>query len=109
MKTALAVTLLFSLSLAPAAQTRRQVATGTPPPGTAQAPIQPPGPTLNAVLAELQRAVESANLDLSKLRIERWKAGDSEKQQMQQVATSLQKNITAAIPGLINDVQAAPG
>jgi hypothetical protein len=108
MKTALAVSLLFSLSLG-MAQSKRQVAASTPPPAVAQAPVQPPSPGLNAILAELRRATEAANLDLRKLRIEKWKADESEKQQMQQVAASLQKNMSMAIPALINEAQAAPG
>lgn len=109
MRTALAVSILFALSLFLTAQTKTQVAASTPRPAAGQAPIQPPAPALNAIVAELQKTVESANLDLGKLRIEKWKAGDTERQQMQQVAMSLQKNIKFAIPGLINDVQAAPG
>jgi hypothetical protein len=108
MKTALAVSLLFSLSLG-VAQSKRQVAAGTPPPPVAQAPVQPPAPGLNSILAQLRRTTESATLDLGKLRIEKWKAGDPEKQQMQQVAASLQKNMSMAIPALMNEVQAAPG
>lgn len=108
MKTALAVSLLFSLSLG-MAQSKRQVAASTPPSSAAQAPVQPPDPGLNSILAELRRATEAANLDLRKLRIEKWKADEPEKQQMQQVAASLQKNMSMAIPALINEVQAAPG
>src|SRR6185312_12639181 len=44
-----------------------------------------------------------------KLRIEKWKTDSQQKQQMQQVADSLQKNITNAVPGLISDVQTSRG
>lgn len=108
MKTALAASVVFFLSLGLAAQSRNTVAAAAPH-QPVSAPLQPAEPALRDILAELQRTTQSANLDLSKLRIERWKADESEKQQMQQVALSLQKNLTMAIPGLINDLQATPG
>jgi len=107
MKVPLAATLVFFLSLGLFAQTR-STARSTPPPAPAAA-AQPTGPNLNAILNDIQRTALSANSDLAKLRIEKWKADNSEKQQMQQVANSLQRNINAAIPGLISDLQAAPG
>jgi len=100
MKTALAFIVVFSVALGLAAQSN-----GGPPPGSASAA----GPNLNTILSDLQRTTQTVNGDLAKLRIERWKADGAEKQQMQQVAESLQKNITMAVPGLINDLQAAPG
>ena len=99
MKTALALIVVFSLALGLPAQSN-----GGPPPGSAAA-----GPNLNTILSDLQRTTQAVNGDLSRLRIERWKADGTEKQQMQQVVESLQKNITMAVPGLINDLQAAPG
>lgn len=74
-----------------------------------QAPPQPAGSSLSTILADLQRTTQAANADLSKLRIEKWKVDDAQKQQMQQVVESLRKNITMAVPGLINEAQAAPG
>lgn len=106
MKIVLAIGALFFLSLGLPAQPR--TVAGVPPSGPAR-PSAPPNPNLNAILADLQRTTQAANLDLSKLRIEKWKVDDSERQQMQQVAASLQKNITIAVPGLVNDLQAAPG
>src|SRR5437016_1468035 len=102
MKPALvAIILLSFLNMGATAQT-------TSAPRTAA--TQPPLPlNLGAILADLQRASVAANGDIGKLRIEKWKADGSQKQQMQQVADSLQKNISGAVPGLISDVQAAPG
>lgn len=81
-----------------------------------QAPVnaqgQPPAPLptdLNTILLQVQKATSSANVNLGKLRIEKWKTDSQQKQQMQQVADSLQKNITNAVPGLISDVQASRG
>lgn len=106
MKTALAVIVLFSMSAGLAAQTRTHAKQQTPPTNST---AQPAGIDVNALLADLQHLSVSTNSDLAKLRIEKWKADSSQKQEMQQVANSLQRNITAAVPGLITDLQAAPG
>jgi hypothetical protein len=106
MKTALAVIVLFSMSVGLAAQTRTSPQQQTP---RTQSTAQPAGTDVNALLADLQHVAVSTNSDLAKLRIEKWKADNSQKQQMQQVANSLQRNITAAVPGLISDLQAEPG
>src|SRR5258707_879549 len=66
-------------------------------------------PALSAIVGEVQRTASSTNSDLSRLQIDKWKIDGSQRQQMQQVADSLKRNITTAIPGLISDVQAAPG
>jgi hypothetical protein len=104
MKGPLAAILLFTASLCSAAQAT-SVARSTAPPQGAQTIAS----NLNSILADVQRAAISANADLAKLRIEKWKADGTEKQQMQQVSDSLQRNINAAIPGLISDLQATPG
>ena len=104
MKVPLAAIVIVSLAVSLTAQIR-STAQATPPPP----PTQPAGPNLNSILADIQRVSLSTNGDLSKLRIERWKTDSAEKQQMQQVVNSLQRNISAAIPGLISDAQAAPG
>lgn len=108
MRKFLALGVLTSLSLVLLAQSRT-VAGGVPASPATPASGQPAVLPLNPILTDLQRTTQAANLDLSKLRIEKWKVDESEKQQMQQVAISLQKNITVAVPGLISDLQATPG
>jgi hypothetical protein len=68
-----------------------------------------PQTDLNTILLQVQKATSSANVNLGKLRIEKWKTDSQQKQQMQQVADSLQKNITNAVPGLVSDVQTSRG
>jgi hypothetical protein len=104
MKTALAAILFLSLIAGVAAQSTQVQPRPVPPPAR-----QPVAPDLNAVLANLQQTVVATSGDIGKLRIEKWKADSTQKQQMQQVADSLQKNIVYAIPGLITDVQNSRG
>lgn len=81
-----------------------------PPAGPAQrVQVQPPSVDLNAVLVQIQQATSSANADIGKLRIEKWKTDSDQKKQLLQIADSVQKNITNAVPGLINDVQTSKG
>jgi hypothetical protein len=64
---------------------------------------------LNAIIQQVQQATSSASVNIGKLRIEKWKTDSQQKQQMQQVADSLQKNIANAVPGLLGDVQNTRG
>src|SRR5258708_35465540 len=78
-------------------------------PASQPAASQPASPELNAIIADVQRVALSANGDLGKVHIEKWKTDGEQKQQMQQEAEPLQRNINYAIPGLISDLQADPG
>ena len=81
-----------------------------PAPQTTTARTQSaPAANANSILAELQRVTIAANGDIGRLRIEKWKADSGQRQQMQQVADSLQRNLTTAVPGLISDAQQSPG
>lgn len=71
--------------------------------------VAPPAADLNGVLLQIQQATSSANANIGKLRIEKWKTDSDQKKQLQQIADSLQKNIANAMPGLITDVQASKG
>jgi hypothetical protein len=85
-------------------------AQNAPAPQTTTArPQSAPATNANSILAELQRVTVAANADIGRLRIEKWKADSGQRQQMQQVADSLQRNLTTAVPGLISDAQQSPG
>jgi hypothetical protein len=74
--------------------------------------VSPPAqslPSLDSIVLEIQQAVQAADVDLARLRIEKWKTESSEKAQMQQLADSLHKNIAYAIPDLISDVRSSHG
>jgi hypothetical protein len=106
MKSAFAGIVVLSLGMDLTAQS---LSPAIPPSqNAAQTSGQSAGQGLSTILAALQRTTQAANLDVSRLRIEKWKANNGDKEQMQQIAGSLQKNLTMAVPGLINDVQASP-
>lgn len=98
MKSPLAVTILMvSAALSPAAQASHA-------PDSAQSSLN-----LDSILPEIQQAAQAANADLARLKIEKWKADSTGKAQMQQVADSLHKNISYAVPDLISDVRTSHG
>jgi hypothetical protein len=79
-----------------------------------QAPVPSPRPNAGApspVVSELDRlqaAAAQANLDIGRLRIDKWKADGPSKQQAQANADSIRRNLTSALPGLIDAFRAAP-
>ena len=66
---------------------------------------------VSSVLPDLDRlraAASQATLDLGHLRIDKWKADADSKQQAQANADSIQRNLTSALPVLIDAVRSAP-
>src|ERR1700737_4881056 len=53
---------------------------------------------LNGLLAQLEEASQAAQLDLAKLRVERWKTDSGSKRQAQGNAESIQRNLQSALP-----------
>jgi hypothetical protein len=98
MKFALAVAIfVLSAALSPVAQTSNA---STPEPSL---------PSLDSIVLEIQQAAQAANVDLARLRIEKWKTDSSERAQMQQLADSLHKNIAYALPDLLSAVRSSHG
>lgn len=108
MKNTLATLTLVSLTFAASmnAQTRRQVAMA----GTGHT-------DLNTTLVDLDRVSQATQNDIANMHVEKWKSGwktgflkdGAHKDQAQQAAGSLQRNLANALPGLIHDVQASRG
>ena len=63
---------------------------------------------IQSLLAQLQATAQSASRDISMLQIDRWKTDRNSKGHAQSDADSLQRNLTAALPGMISDVRARP-
>jgi hypothetical protein len=71
---------------------------------------QPPNSSdLDGIISQVRQATQAANADLGRLQIARWKGDSGNKVQMQQVADSLKKNLTFAVPDLIGEVQSSRG
>jgi hypothetical protein len=72
---------------------------------------------LNTALIDLDRISQATQNDIASLQVEKWKSGwksgflkdGSHKQQAQQAARSLQRNLSGALPGLMHDVQSSRG
>lgn len=67
-----------------------------------------PPTDVTMLLSKIEQETQGLNTDIGKLRIEKWKADSSTRQQATQNATSIQRNITAALPELINGVRSSP-
>ncbi len=67
-----------------------------------------PSASVSSDLDRLRSAASQANVDIAHIRIEKWKADAASKQQAQSNADSLQRNLTSALPGLIDNFRAAP-
>ena len=79
---------------------------GVPQPGGQAQPVQA---NLDLIIAQLQKAALATNGDLGKLRIEKWKTDSDQKDQLQKISDSIQRNLTNAVPGLIGDIQSSHG
>jgi hypothetical protein len=60
------------------------------------------------MLAQLEATSKSAQADLAKLRIERWKADGATKKQSLANVDSIQRNLQGALPAIIAELRAAP-
>jgi chromosome segregation ATPase len=65
-------------------------------------------PDLDSVIADLQRITADANRDLGALHIEKWKSDNAQRQQMQQAAGSLRRNLSTIMPGPAKELQNSP-
>jgi hypothetical protein len=63
---------------------------------------------MNSLLAQLEHASQAAQVDLAKLRIEKWKTDSDSKRQAQGNVESIQRNLQSALPELIAQLRASP-
>lgn len=71
-------------------------------------PAHPPAVGADNLLLQVQQAAGNLRVDLARLRVDKWKADSRSKQQAQDNAQSLDRNLQFALPGMIQQVQAAP-
>jgi hypothetical protein len=76
---------------------------GTPPP-VAYTSVN----ELNGILTELQQTAQSMQADLQKARIEKWKTDGATKRQTQANVESLKRNLQAALPDMITELNNKP-
>jgi hypothetical protein len=87
----------------PAAETQHYSAVGQ------AAPVSYASVTeLNGILSQLEAASKDTQADLVKLRIERWKTDTTYKKQTLTNIDSIQRNLQGALPGIMNELRAAP-
>ena len=99
MKALFPAALLFAITLF--AQTQN------PPSVPAQA-APPPAQALGVTLASIEQTAYATTAQLQATRIDKWKTESSQKQQAQQNAESLVRNLTAALPGMVTAVRTSP-
>ncbi len=79
---------------------------------TAQtAPAQAPAPVSGGVLPllpQLEQEASTLNMDIGRLRIEKWKTDSGTKQQSSANAASIQRNLTSALPEMVQQVRSNP-
>lgn len=63
---------------------------------------------LNDLLGQLQTTSQKTQVDLAKLRIEKWKTDGDTKRQAQSDSQSINRNLTAALPAMISDLKDSP-
>ncbi len=99
------VPLFFALALTAAAQvaapTRNAAPATQPAAGATNA-------SFTSTLPQLQRAADNARVDLARVRVDRWKADSSVKQQTSANIDSLQRNLSGALPTLVTAAQQNP-
>jgi hypothetical protein len=63
---------------------------------------------LNHLLSQLEQASQAAQVDLAKLRIEKWKTDSGSKRQAQANVESIQRNLQSAMPEIIAGLRTSP-
>ena len=63
---------------------------------------------LNLLLSQLEQASQAAQVDLAKLRVEKWKTDSGSKRQAQGNVESIERNLQSALPEIIAELRASP-
>jgi len=96
--------MLLAWSLAPATLSAQVV-----PPNSSPAPVPYASLNqLNTLLAQLEQSSATAQADLAKVRVEKWKADPSHKRLVQANIESIQRNLKFALPEITAQLRASP-
>ena len=63
---------------------------------------------LNLLISQLEQTSQTTQLDLAKLRVERWKIDSGSKRQTQANVESIERNLQSALPEIIAQLRASP-
>jgi ribosomal protein L29 len=63
---------------------------------------------LNQLLSQLEQTSQQTQLDLAKLRVEKWKTDSNNKRQMQANVESIERNLQSALPEMIGQLRMSP-
>ncbi len=63
---------------------------------------------LNTLLSQLEQTSQTTQLDLAKLRIEKWKTDGNTKKQTQSNLESVQRNLQSALPTIVSELRNSP-
>ena len=63
---------------------------------------------LSGILRQVEQTASSVNLELGELRVQKWKTDSASKRQTESSIDSVQRNLTAALPGFVTAVRSAP-
>ena len=63
---------------------------------------------LNGLLSQLEQASQATQVDLAKLRVDKWKIDSGTKRQTEGNVDSVQRNLQAALPEMIAELRASP-
>ena len=94
---------LIALSASTLAQ-----APGYAPSPQTNAPASAGSGNVNMLLTQIEQETQTLNMDVGRLRTDKWKTDASSKQQANENVASIERNVTAALPGLIAAVRTAP-
>jgi hypothetical protein len=84
------------------------LASAAPPPPQGAAVSYASVTQLNGLLAQLETTSKTTQADLTKLRVERWKADNGSKKQALGNVDSIQRNLQNALPAIIGQLRNAP-
>ncbi len=98
----LGAALLACVAVAQSQPTAQPVSTPVP---TA---LPAPAANISAMLGRLDQISQSMQINLAKLRIDHWKTDSSTKAQAEGNVTSLQRNLSSALPNVVGEVRNDP-
>ena len=98
----------FLVAMAVAQVTPSPAAAASAPAGSGPAVPYASVSQLNLILSQLEQVAQATQVDLAKLRIEKWKTDSNTKRGTQADVESIQRNLQMALPEIIGELRASP-